>query len=71
MKLRALTAEEIEQFSKRPGVKKLTVENWLMTVQVNQDKYTALFNLGVDKGREKYSSATVEAIKDGIILASQ
>jgi len=67
--MRELTMEEIEKLATRPGVKKIAVENFLMTVHHNTAVHTALYNLAMDAKLYRWNRATVNAIRAGIKLA--
>lgn len=67
--MRELTIEEIEKLATRTGVKKMAVENFLMTVHHNLSIQAALGNLVLDAKLYHWNRATVEAIMDGIKLA--
>lgn len=69
-KLRNLTVEEIKQFSSRPGVRVIAVENFLMTISANRLPMYAYLNLDADAHSYKWNQQTVQAIKDGIDLAT-
>jgi len=67
--MRELTIEEIKKLAARPGVKKVAVENFLMTVHHNTAVHTALYNLAMDAKLYGWNRATVNAILAGIKLA--
>ncbi len=67
--MRELTMEEIEKLATRPGVKKIAVENFLMTVHHNTAVHAALYNLAMDAKLYGWNRATVNAILAGIKLA--
>jgi len=69
--LRELKIEEIKKFSSRRGVKKIAVENFLLSVHNNITKSVALDNLFYDAQIYKWNRATVKAILDGINLAAR
>jgi len=69
--LRELKVEEIKKFSSRKGVKKIAVENFLLSVHNNVTKSVALDNLFYDAKIYKWNAATVKAILDGINLAAR
>lgn len=69
MRLRELTKEEIEKLATRPNVRKIAVENFLMSM--GNDERTAMLNLSYDAGLYKWNVATVKAIRDGIQLAKK
>ena len=68
--LRRLTVEEIERFAKRRGVKRIAVENFLMSVTACRTRRNALGNVNLDARLYKWNSATQNAIRDGIDLAT-
>jgi len=65
--MRKLELEEIEKFASRAGVKKIAVENFLMSMGDNP--INAQLNLGIDTRLYSWNSQTVKAIQDGIRLA--
>jgi len=67
--MRELTADEIEKFACRRNVRRIAVENFLMTVDNNDSLGDALANLGMDAGLYKWNRETVGAITKGIYLA--
>jgi len=69
MRLRELTKKEIEELATRPNVRKVAVENFLMSM--GTDERTAMLNLSYDSGLYKWNIATVKAIRDGIQLAKK
>jgi hypothetical protein len=71
VRLRELTLDEIKKLSSRKGVRKRAVENFLMTLTVNEDSSTAYANLSMDARLYNWNSATVNAIARGIELASK
>jgi len=71
MALRKLDNDEIERLANKPGVKKIAVENFLMTVDNNDNAMYAGMNLGEDAKSYKWNAATVSAIKEGIRLADR
>lgn len=68
-KTRELTSEEIGKLASRAGVRKIAVENFLMSM--GDDASAARANLGQDARDYKWNSATQKAIRDGISLASK
>ena len=64
--LRKLTSEEIEEFASRRGVRRIAVENFLMTVTNNPTLEIAMLNLVMDASLYKWNSATLNAIRAGI-----
>jgi len=60
--------EEIEEFANRPNVKKVAVENFLMSM--GEDLTVATGNLGLDAKSYGWNKQTVQAILDGIWVAA-
>ena len=71
MKLKNLTKREVEKLAKRKGVKRIAVENFLMTITNNGDSYFARLNLGRNAALYDWNHETVAAIEDGIRMAEQ
>ena len=67
--MRELTMEEIKKLAARPGVKKIAVENFLMTIHHNPSIQAALENLALDAKLYRWNRATVKAILTGIKLS--
>ncbi|MCK4329460.1 hypothetical protein KAX02_06420 [candidate division WOR-3 bacterium] len=67
--LRKLTAEEIEGFASRENVKRIPVENFLMTVTNNDNITAALNNLEYDGKVYYWNRETMKAINEGIHLS--
>jgi len=67
--MRKLTEDEIERFARRRGVRRIAVENFLMTVHNNQSIGVALANLGMDASLYNWNSETIRAITEGIYLS--
>jgi hypothetical protein len=65
--MRKLTSEEIGKFASRSGVKKLAVENFLMSLTGSRDD--CVNNLYYDSSLYKWNPATFRAIYDGIKFA--
>jgi len=65
--MRALTEEEIERFASRKGVKRIAVENFLMSM--GESSMNATGNLYRDAGLYGWNHFTVQAINEGIQLA--
>ena len=63
--MRTLTIQEIEEFASRPGVRRIAVENFLMTM--GTDPMAASMNLDYDAGLYSWNNETIRAIKDGIL----
>jgi len=68
--MRELTMVEIDKLASRAKVKKIAVENFLITLTSNPDTSCALANLNMDARLYKWNAATQKAIRDGIKLAS-
>ena len=68
--LRKLSREEIEKYASRKGVRRIAVENFLMTNDNNADVSTALANLDMDIRLYHWNSATASAIRDGILQST-
>ena len=66
--MRKLIGKEIEELANRPGVKKIAVENFLMSM--GEDITIAMGNLGIDAEQYKWNQETINAIVEGIWLAS-
>ena len=69
--IRKLTRDEIEDFAGRNGVRKIDIENFLMTVHDNPSVEAALLNLMLDAGMYHWNNATIYAIRAGIIKSSK
>jgi len=69
MTLKSLTNEEVEKFSQRKNAKAIAVSNFLSTMG-GQTYEDACGNLEMDAHMYKWNSATVAAIRAGILLAS-
>lgn len=69
--LKPLTNEQITALASRKGVKKVAVENFLMTVDTNQTAGDAYENLSADARSYRWNAATTNAIRAGILLASK
>ena len=67
--MRELTGKEIEKLAMRKGVKRIAVENFLMTVMNNANERNAWLNLEMDSNMYKWNAKTVKAISSGIQLA--
>ena len=64
-----LSIEEIEKLANKPNVRKIAVENFLMTVGNNTSEYIAMRNLELDSNLYNWNIATQTAIRKGIKLA--
>ena len=60
--------EEVEEFATRPEVKKIAVENFLMSM--GTDFNNIIGNLTIDAKSYKWNKQTIQAILDGIFLAA-
>jgi hypothetical protein len=69
--LQVLTSAEIETLATKEGVRKIAVENFLITVDSNSLKIHALANLQMDEKLYNWNNATVAAIKEGIELSTK
>lgn len=67
--MRELTISKISKFANRKGVRKIAVENFLMTMGDNL--MDARYNLQCDARSYKWNSPTVQAINAGIALAKK
>jgi len=69
---RRLTAQEVEGFASWPGVSRMAVENFLMTVFCSGETVgEALGNLANDAQAYKWNAETIKAIGSGILLAGK
>jgi len=64
--MRQLTSDEISELANKPKVKKIAVENFLMTAIYNETKMHAEMNLSQDARLYKWNIETIRAIKDGL-----
>lgn len=69
-KLRKLSLKEIEKFIAKEGVRKIVVENFLLTVHNNPNELAAYINLDMDRKLYNWNAETIQAIKDGIWLSA-
>lgn len=67
--MRQLTIPEINKLASRKNVRKIAVENFLMTMGDEEDY--AFQNLNFDRGLYLWNYKTFMAIKDGITLAKK
>jgi len=65
--MRKLSSEEIERFASRSGVKRIAVENFLMSM--GSSSRDATLNMHHDALIYRWDDKTVKAIQDGIQLA--
>ena len=68
-RMRELNKEEITKLANRKGVRKIAVENFLMSM--GNDANIAYANLSLDTRLYNWNSATVKAILKGINLANK
>ena len=68
--MRALTESEIEKLANRPGVYRITVENFLGTI-LAYGKMAAEANLYLDGKKCQWNQKTKDAIMAGIRMASE
>ncbi len=66
--MRELTGKEIEEFASRPGAKKDAVGNFL--INMGTDLTIAMGNLGVDAKENGWNQNTIDAILEGMWLAT-
>jgi hypothetical protein len=69
-KLRPLTEAEISRLAAKSGVRKVAVENFLMSLD-DLDVFSANLNLSQDARAYGWNSATQTAIRQGIDLAAK
>ena len=63
-----ISINEIEELASKKGVRKIAVENFLMTLPTEDEnaEWNAYMNLDMDSRLYKWNSATLKAIKSGI-----
>ncbi len=62
-----LSTEDIETYASREGVKRIAVENFLMSIDTDTDALRGcLLNCHLDAKLYRWNVQTVRAIKDGI-----
>jgi len=66
--MRRLDIEEIEKLASKENVRRIAVENFLMSM--GGDNKIAILNLKLDAFSYGWNRQTVKAIEDGIVLAS-
>jgi len=71
MEVRMLTPERIEELARQKGVRKIAVENFLMSLDLALPMSVQLANLALDARLYGWNSATIEAIRQGIAEAYQ
>ena len=64
-----LTLEQIEALASRKGVKRIAVENFLMSLPDSSDSFSNVMNLHQDAKDYGWNAATVNAISKGIQMA--
>lgn len=69
-KLRKLSIDEIRNLADRPNVRRIAVENFLITVTNNPDAFCAIMNLRKDAILYNWNVETRKAILMGIELAT-
>jgi len=67
--MRRLTLKDIERFARRRSVKRIAVENFLMSMGENEEGARA--NLDLDLVLYHWNAATIKAIRDGIDYACE
>lgn len=67
--LAQLTPTEVEQFARKPGVKRIAVENFLLTMGI--DSMAARMNMNYDARIYGWNDATYTAILGGIQYAER
>lgn len=65
----AQSTENVEQFSGRPNVNKVAVENFLMNMSIGSIPFT-IENLVNDAKTHRWNNETIEAILDGILTSN-
>jgi hypothetical protein len=63
-----LSAQQIERLASKPKVKRIAVENFLISIQ-NDTIKEAEGNLRLDASLYRWNTETINAIKEGIRLA--
>ncbi len=67
--MRKLELDEIEKLASRCGVKRIAVENFLISITANPDRNCATQNAYFDQILYGWNGVTLKAILDGIDLA--
>lgn len=67
--MRKLTLDEIKEFAERPNVKKVAVENFLISFPLDIGELANYQNVLMDSRLYKWNSNTIRVIKDGLHLA--
>jgi predicted heme/steroid binding protein len=65
---RNLTSEELEEFAGRKGVRRIAIENFLMSAPIDIGLAGNLYNLQRDAKSYGWNSKTQKAISDGLKL---
>ena len=71
VKMRKLNREEVIELANTPGVKRIAVENFLLTVHNNPDFVCANLNLEQDAASYGWNLITLNTIRKGIRLANR
>jgi hypothetical protein len=66
---RKLTNQEIDALASRPSVRRIAVENFLISVDLEQPFEEHMLNAGNDAVSYGWNEATRYAIEDGLRLA--
>jgi hypothetical protein len=69
--MRALTSAEIEGLASRPGVKRIAVETFLLTLDLPAGYRGNAANARADARAYHWNEATLQAILDGILMARE
>ncbi|RLC34072.1 MAG: hypothetical protein DRZ76_03375 [Candidatus Nealsonbacteria bacterium] len=67
--MKQLTLEEIKTFATRRNVRKIAVENFLLSLHNNETTRTAYQNLMRDAKMYRWNKETIKAIQEGIDLS--
>jgi len=68
--MKKLSIDIIDKLSSRKGVRKIAVENFLISVHNNSTIYDAQMNLRQDSKIYGWNKETIKAIRDGIKLSN-
>jgi hypothetical protein len=68
--LRVLSRQEVDKFSSIPGVNKAVVATALLNIHLKDSKVSALRALDLAEKIYRWDEQTVNAIKEGIMLAA-
>lgn len=66
-----LSIDQIDGLASRKGVKRIAVENFLMSADPGMSRHIHCVNLNLDAKLYKWNDATFRAITDGIFLMYQ